>query len=97
MTIGLQKQVAPVDASSARQQHHGLNRGGNRQANRALPTLVVVRLRAHAPSRQYMARRLAEGKTKKKVMRCLKRFVAGEIYNTITTGGPDPQKISLAA
>jgi transposase len=89
--------VAPVDASSGRQQRHRLNRGGNRQANRALHTLVVVRLRAHAPSRQYMARRLAEGKTKKEVMRCLKGYMAREIYNTITSGGPDPQKIGLAA
>ena len=44
-----------------------------------------------------MARRLAEGKAKKEVMRCLKRYVAREIYRTITTGGPDPQKIDLAA
>jgi transposase len=78
--------VSPVDASSGRQQRHRLNRGGNRQANRALHTLVVVRLRAHAPSRQYMARRLAEGKTKKEVMRCLKRYVAREIYATIQRG-----------
>lgn len=78
--------VAPLDASSGRQQRHRLNRGGNRQANRALHTLVVVRLRAHAPSRQYMARRLAEGKTKKEVMRCLKRYVAREIYATIQRG-----------
>ncbi len=63
--------VAPVDASSGRQQRHRLNRGGNRHANRALHTLVVVRLRSHTPSRQYLARRLAEGKTKKEVMRCL--------------------------
>jgi hypothetical protein len=79
--------VAPVDASSGRQQRHRLNRGGNRQANRALHTLVVVRLRAHAPSRQYMARRLAEGKTKKEVMRCLKRYVVREIYATIQRRG----------
>ena len=57
----------------------------------------MVRLRSHTPSRQYMARRLAEGKAKKEVMRCLKRYVAREIYRTITTGGPDPQKIDLAA
>jgi transposase len=88
--------VAPVDASSGRQQRHRLNRGGNRQANRALHTLCVVRLRSHTPSRAYMARRLAEGKTKKEVMRCLKRYVAREIYNTITSGEPDPQKIGLA-
>jgi hypothetical protein len=89
--------VAPRDASSGRQQRHRLNRGGNGQANRALHTLVVVRLRSRAPSRQYMARRLAEGKTKKEVMRCLKRYAAREIYNTITSGGPDPRDIGAAA
>jgi len=78
--------VAPRDASSGRQKRHRLNRGGNRQANRALHTLVVVRLRSHTPSRHYMARRLAEGKTNKEVMRCLKRYVAREIYTTIQRG-----------
>jgi transposase len=82
--------VAPRDASSGRQQRHRLNRGGNRQANRALHTLVVVRLRSHAATRQYMARRLAEGKTKKEVMRCLKRYVAREVYNTIQHGAQQP-------
>ena len=43
------------------------------------------------------ARRVAEGKTKKKVMRCPKRYVVREIYNTITSGGPNPQRIGLAA
>ena len=84
--------VAPRDASSGRQQRHRLNRGGNRQANQALHTLVVVRLRSHTPSRQYMARRLAEGKTKKEVMRCLKRYVAREIYATIQHGLADAKQ-----
>ena len=57
--------VAPVDASSGQQIRHRLNRGGNRQANRALHTLVILRLRLHEPTRHYMERRLAEGKTKK--------------------------------
>jgi transposase len=81
--------VAPRDASSGCQQRHRLNRGGNRQTNRALHTLVVVRLRAHGPSRQYMARRSAEGKTKKEVMRCLTRYVAREIYAAIQHGLDD--------
>ena len=89
--------VAPRDGSSGRQQRQRLNRGGNRRANRALHTLVVVRLRSHTPSRQYMARRLAEGTTNKEVMRCLKGDVARELYKTITRGGPDPQEIGAAA
>jgi len=88
--------VAPRDASSGRQQRHRLNRGGNRQANRALHTLVVVRLRSHIPSRQYMARRLAEGKTKREVMRCLKRYVAREIYATIQHGLADATQSQTA-
>jgi len=72
--------VAPVDASSGRQIRHRLNRGGNRQANRALHMLVIVRLRVHEPTRAYMARRIAEGKTRKEVLRCLKRYVVREIF-----------------
>ncbi len=74
--------VAPVDASSGQQIRHRLNRGGNRQANRALHTMVILRLRLHEPTRSYMERRLAEGKTKKEVIRCLKRYAAREIYST---------------
>jgi transposase len=76
--------VSPIDASSGLQVRHRLNRGGNRQANRALHTLVVVRLRIHAPTRAYMERRLAEGKTKKEVMRCLKRYVVREIFGVLS-------------
>ena len=75
--------VAPLDASSGQQVRHRLNRGGNRQANRALHTMVILRLRLHEPTRSYMKRRLAEGKTKKEVIRCLKRYAAREIYTTL--------------
>jgi transposase len=75
---------SPVDASSGKQIRHRLNRGGDRQANAALYRIVMVRLRWHEPTRQYTARRTAEGKTKKEVIRCLKRFVAREIYNVLT-------------
>ena len=63
--------VCPVEASSGRTVRHRLNRGGDRQANAALYRIVIVRLRWHQPTRAYMARRLAEGKTTKEVIPCL--------------------------
>lgn len=76
--------VSPLDASSGKQQRHRLNRGGDRDANSALHMIVVSRLRWDRPTQAYMARRLAEGRTRKEVMRCLKRYVAREIYKAIT-------------
>ena len=62
---------------------HRLNRGGDRQANAALYRIVLVRL-AHDPrSQAYMRRRTAEGMTKRDVIRCLKRYVAREVYSNI--------------
>jgi transposase len=75
--------VSPVDASSGRQIRHRLNRGGNRQANRALHTLVVVRLRIDPLTKAYMTRRLGQGKTKPEIMRCLKRYVVREVFAVI--------------
>lgn len=72
--------VSPVDASSGLQQRHRLNRGGDRQANAALHRIVLVRLRYHQPTRDYMDRRLSEGKTKKEAIRCLKRHLARHLY-----------------
>lgn len=72
--------VSPVDASSGLQQRHRLNRGGDRQANAALHRIVLVRLRYHQPTRDYMTKRLAEGKTKKEIIRCLKRHLARQLY-----------------
>jgi len=57
-----------------------LNRGGHRQANSALYRTVIVRLRFHQPTIDYVARRTAEGKTKAEIIRCLKRYVAREIW-----------------
>ncbi len=74
---------SPVDASSGRQQRHRLNQGGNRQANCALYLIVLNRLSWDPRTKAYMARRIAEGKTKKEVIRCLKRYVAREVYNHI--------------
>jgi len=77
--------VSPIDASYGRQQHHRLNRYGDRHANWALHVVIISRLRWHAPTKAYMARRLAQGRTKKMIIRCLKRHVIREIHRAITT------------
>jgi transposase len=72
--------VAPVPASSGMTTRHRLNRGGHRQANAALYRSVIVRMQYHQPTRDYVARRTAEGKTKAEIIRCLKRLLAREIW-----------------
>ena len=72
--------ASPIPASSGKTTRHRLNRGGDRQANAALHRIVIVRLRYHQPTRDYMTRRLAQGKTKKEIIRCLKRYVAREVF-----------------
>ena len=62
----------PIPASSGKTVRHRLNRGSNRQANTALYRIVVVRLRWHQPTRDYLARR--------EIIRCLKRYVAREVF-----------------
>jgi transposase len=74
--------VSPVPASSGKTTRHRLNRGGDRQANRALYIIAVSRM-AH-DARTYVARRTAEGKSKKEIIRCLKRYIAREIYKILT-------------
>jgi transposase len=75
--------ASPLDASSGRQQRHRLNRGGDRQANCALFRIVLCRLAWDHETKAYMARRVAEGKAKKEVIRCLKRYVAREVYTAL--------------
>jgi transposase len=75
--------VSPLDASSGRHRRHRLNRGGDREANCALFRIVLCRLIREERTRSYMARRLGEGKTKKEVIRCLKRHVAREVFTAI--------------
>jgi transposase len=87
--------AAPVPASSGRTHRHRLDRGGDRQANSALHTIALVRMRYDPRTRDYVARRTAEGLTKKDIIRCLKRFIAREIYKHLTspttTNTPLPQ------
>ena len=73
----------PIPASSGKTQRHRLNRGGDRLANAALWRIVLVRMSNDEPTRKYVARRITEGKTKTEIMRCLKRYVAREIYNAL--------------
>ena len=72
--------VAPIPASSGKTSRHRLDRGGNRDANRALHLLAVRRLAWDPRTRAYAARRTAEGKTKPEILRCLKRYLAREVY-----------------
>ena len=72
--------ASPIPASSGKTVRHRLNRGGNRQANTALYRIVVVRLRWHQPTRDYLARRTKEGLSKREIIRCLKRYVAREVF-----------------
>ncbi|MFD5164484.1 IS110 family transposase [Streptomyces hawaiiensis] len=77
--------AAPVPASSGRTDRHRLNRGGDRQANRALHTIVLVRMRHDPRTRDYVARRTLEGLQTKDIFRCLKRFIAREVYRHLTS------------
>jgi transposase len=75
--------ASPADASSGKQLRHRLNRGGGRQANSALWTIAMTRLACDLRTKAYVARRTAEGKTKKEIIRCLKRYIAREIYKAL--------------
>ncbi len=75
--------ACPLPASSGKTTRHRLNRGGHRQANAALHRILVVRMRFHEPTIAYAARRTAEGKTKREILRCLKRLLIREIYQII--------------
>jgi transposase len=75
--------ASPVDASSGKQTRHRLNRGGNRQANNALWTIAFNRLRHDDRTKTYAQRRTAEGKTRKEIIRCLKRYIARELHPII--------------
>ena len=72
--------TAPIPASSGKTVRHRLNRGGDRQANHALWRIVFTRMGSDTATRAYAERRAAEGKSKKEIIRCLKRYVAREVY-----------------
>ena len=79
--------VAPLPASSGMTQRHRLNRGGDRQANRALHMIVISRLRVDERTQAYAAKKTAEGHSKLEIIRCLKRLLAREVYYLLRPAG----------
>jgi len=77
--------VAPLPASSGKTVRHRLNRGGARDANRALHLLAVGRMGWDPRTRAYVARRTAEGLAKPEILRCLKRYLARELFPLLAT------------
>jgi transposase len=75
--------VASIPISSGKTNRNRLHRGGNRQANKALNLIAVARLRLDPRTQVYMARRQAEGLSERDVLRCLKRFIAREVFNAL--------------
>jgi transposase len=77
--------------SSGRTDRHRLHRGGDRNAHSALWRIALVRMHCHQPTKNYVARRTAEGRTKKAILRCLKRYIAREAYALLIrpSEGPD--------
>jgi transposase len=80
--------AAPIPASSGRADRHRLNRGGDRRANNALWRIALVRMRCHPPTKAYVERRTNQGLSKLDIMRCLKRYIAREIYQHLTSPPP---------
>lgn len=91
--------VSPLRASSGKTERHRLNRGGDRAANAALYTVVLVRMRHDQRTRDYVKRRTTQGKTKPEIMRCLKRYVARQLHPLIhdALDHPTPETIKNAA
>jgi transposase len=77
--------VSPLEASSGKTTRRRLNRGGDRQANAALYRIALSRLRWDVRTRAYLTRRITEGKTHREAIRCLKRYIAREMYQILTS------------
>lgn len=82
--------TCPIPASSGNTVRYRLNRGGDRRLNRALTTIVIVRMRIDPATRAYVARRRAEGRTTKEIMRSLKRYITRQLYRTLAAAHPIP-------
>jgi transposase len=80
--------TCPIPASSGNTIRHRLNRGGDRRLNKAISTIVLTRMRTDAATRVYIGRRTAEGRSKKEITRCLRRYVTRQIHRTLTSAKP---------
>jgi len=81
--------VSPLPASSGKYQRHRLNRGGDRQGNTALWRIAFTRMNCDPRTRVYVARRTAEGLSKREILRCLKRYIAREVFQVLPRPGLD--------
>lgn len=91
--------TSPIPASSGKTRRHRLNRGGDRQANRAIHDIVYARMSFDERTKAYIARKVSQGKSTKEAMRCLCRYVAREAYRLLTSPQvplPDPKAIAAA-
>ena len=89
--------VSPVEASSGKVVRHRLNRGGNRKANNALWRIAMSRLAHNQTTQAYVARRRAEGKSDKEILRCLKRYIVREVFRLLTNSPSVPDGVHLRA
>jgi len=90
--------ASPIPTGSGQTSgRHRLNKGGNRQANAALYRAVIVRMRWHAPTIAYVERRTAEGLSKREIIRCLKRYLAREVYALLPAPASTPATLEKAA
>jgi transposase len=88
--------VSPIEASSGKTRRHRLNRGGDRRANAALYRIVLTRARGEQRTHDYLDHRASQGKTRREAIRCIKRYIAREIYKILTRRIPS-QSLALAA
>ena len=88
--FGRQSGTAPIPCSSGNRTQHRLDRGGDRQLNRALHTIAITRANHDPATRGYLARKRAEGKTDKGALRCLKRYLARRFWRLLTEPPLEP-------
>ena len=92
--FAMQNGTAPLPASSGSTKRHRLNRGGNRQLNRALHQMATTLCRCDPETKAYVARRIADGKTRKEALRCLKRHLSNVVYRCLVAA---PEHSQIAA
>jgi transposase len=80
--------ASPLPASSGNTTRYRLNRGGDRRLNRALYTVALVRMGHDPRTRDYVARRTSEGRTKREIMRSLKRYISRQLFRTLNSANP---------
>jgi len=92
--------VAPISCSSGQSTRHRLHRGGDRQLNHALHIIAITRARRDPTTKRYLARKQAEGKTRREALRCLKRHLARRFHHILAappTARPHHQPIAATA